>query len=417
MSEKTLANRALTLLLSTLFLCALTAYSGYYVISTLLVNLANSFTVSIGTASQLVLAGSLTSLIVGIGMSAISIRIRHKLLLLSGIAIFAVGNIFFAFSPNFATALFAQLLGATGLVMILVMAYALIGDLLPLEKRGWAVGLVISGVMISGVVVAPVAGFIASVAGWRMVFLWFIVPLSIICLATSYFVLPSSQPLTQAIKPSYMQAIKKIFLRKSPIACAVSAALVGSLGVVPLYAVSFYRTDFSVSPTLGGIFLSLSGVGGFIGGIAGGRFVNRFGRKPLAVIAVFISGISAVLFTFVPFLALSVGIWIIAAFTVGLTLASLGSLSLEQVPEFRGSMMSINSFFDSSGLILGVILGGFILNVYHNNFHLLMVLIGTLGATAAAILFLLAKDPCRSGLQKKAIDDSQQGQASGPIID
>ncbi len=47
------------------------------------------------------------------------------------------------------------------------MTYALIGDQFPLKKRGWAIGLLVSGGMAAFIIVAPLSGLIAGLAGWR----------------------------------------------------------------------------------------------------------------------------------------------------------------------------------------------------------------------------------------------------------
>lgn len=87
----------------------------------------------------------------------------------------------------------------------------------------------------------------------------------------------------------------------------------------------------------------------------------------------------------------------LAAGTAALGLAGLTSLTLKQVPTFRASMMSINGSFQNVGLALGAIIGGLVLNLFHNNFQLLMTILGSLGASAALVLFLFAKDPYKTG--------------------
>jgi predicted MFS family arabinose efflux permease len=83
-----------------------------------------------------------------------------------------------------------------------------------------------------------------------------------------------------------------------------------------------------------------------------------------------------------------------------MTWAGLSSLNLEQVPEYRASMMSIAASFDNTGVAIGVIIGGIVLNLFANNFHLLMVILGALAASAAAVLFFFAKDPCTIGSRR-----------------
>jgi predicted MFS family arabinose efflux permease len=398
--EETTADKSFkrTLLLPTLLLCVFLAFSVNVFFQTLLVNVASSFNVPIGTASQLLTIGVLAVLIMSFAMSALAIRFKHKSLFLFGVVLYAVGVLVYFFALNFATWILAQILLGTSMPMILIMVYTLIGEQFPLERRGWAMGLLASTSLASAVVVGPISGVIAGVAGWRMVLLGFIFPVSIICLALAYVTVPSKQPQPQAnAKPSYTQALKKIFTRLSPSACAISAALVAFAFVFAYFAVSFLRIAFSLSPALGGVCMMIGGLAGIVGGVVGGRLINRYGRKPLAIWGALFVAISDILFTFMPSAVFSVVMWTVNAFAAATTVAGSSSLSLEQVPEYRGSMMSIYASFDSSGTIVGLIVGGLVLNLYANNFHLLYIIFGVMGFAAAALLFFLAKDPCKAG--------------------
>ena len=397
------ANKLIrALLLPTLVLCTFVGFTITAFLSTLLVDLAEAFKISIGTASELVLISSLTGLIVGVAMSAFSIKFNHRSLFLVGISVFSIGTFGFFLAQSFVIFVFSQFLVAAGSTIILIMTYALIGDEFPLEKRGWAIGLLVSGGMAAFIIVAPLSGIIASLAGWRSVLSWFIIPTSLVCLTLSLICIPSNQSkLDPSSNSLYVQAYKRIFLCKSTVACLISTTLVSFISVVPMYAVSFYRTADSVSPTIGGVFSSIAAAGAFVGGVLGGRIVNRFGRKSLAVTFYFISGVTSILFTFIPIIGVSVALWTLAAATATLGMAGLTSLTLEQVPTFRASMMSMNGSFQNVGMALGAIIGGLVLNCFNNNFQLLMTILGSLGASAAMVLFLFTKDPYKSAPQKK----------------
>jgi DHA1 family inner membrane transport protein len=398
---KTEKGFKLTFLVPILVLSNFLLFTISVLISTLLVDFSSTFDVSIGTASQGSLSATLTGLVMGFVVSAISVKFNHKSLLLAGITLYAVGALVLFFAPNFAIAIVAAVLSGAGGTMTGVMIYTLIGDHLPLERRGWAVGLVMSAVMAAFVIVAILSGTIASVAGWRTVLLWFIIPLSLICLVLCAAIIPWKNPEAQAAgNPSIAKALKKLFTQRSPIACVLSTTLTAFIAVVPIYAVSYYRIDYSVSPAVGGLFSSVVALGGVFGAAFGGRLVNRVGRKKLAVTSVFVSGVAAMLFTLIPNMVASVIVWAVSATTAAMTWAGLSSLNLEQVPEYRASMMSIAASFDNTGVAIGVIIGGIVLNLFANNFHLLMVILGALAASAAAVLFFFAKDPCTIGSRR-----------------
>jgi predicted MFS family arabinose efflux permease len=383
------------LLLPALLLGMSLAFTVNVFFSTLLVDIAASFKVSIGTASQLGLVSSIIGLIMGFAMFSLSIKFQHKSLFLFGIAIFGAGTLGFFLAQNFATLLLFQSFIGVGSSIIVIMIYTLIGELFPLEKRGWAVGLAVAAMGASYIIVGPFSGLISDIAGWRSVLLWLIFPFSLACFALGSLVVPSKQPQLQSPTMSlYSKAFKQVLLNKSAMACVIGTTLFTCVGVVPFYAISFYRLVFAVSPFIGGVFSSIAAVGAILGGIGGGRLINRCGRKPLTVTASLVSGIFAIIFSYMPNMLISVAFWAISAGTAAITLSALFSLALEQVPSFKGSMMSINSTFQNTGTILGLIIGGLVLNIYHNDFQLLMTIFGTLGIASAPIIFLLAKDPC-----------------------
>lgn len=78
----------------------------------------------------------------------------------------------------------------------------------------------------------------------------------------------------------------------------------------------------------------------------------------------------------------------------GMSIAAGYSLSLEQVPKFRGSMMSMITAFIGIGGALGVVAGGVVLNFY--NYQTLGLALGVIGIVSAFVAFFATKDPCRT---------------------
>jgi predicted MFS family arabinose efflux permease len=386
-----------TLLVPTLLLSFFLVFTIPFFTSTLLVDLAATFKVPIGTYSQVSVISSVMGLTMGLAMSAIALRFKHKSLLLSGVVLYGITALVVSFAQNFATIVTISFIGGAGGSMIAAMVYTLIAEHLPLERRGFVTGLVMSSVMAAVIVMGALSGFIAHIAGWRMVPLWFIFPLSLICLVLGAVSISSKQPQPQTSeKPSYGKALKKIFTNKSPCACCFAMMLAGTCGAIPTYAVSFFRMTYGFSQEVGGLLFSIAALGGVVGGAVGGRMINRFGRRSLAIWTSFIAGLTSVLFTFIPIVPLSVFVWDVNAFVGMMSLAALPSLTMEQVPEYRASMMSFNTAFDNAGTILIIIISGLILNLFSNNFHLVMIISGVMVASAGLLLLLFAKDPCKA---------------------
>jgi MFS family permease len=138
---------------------------------------ASALKVSVGTASQILTVGSLLGLIMGVAMGFLAVRFKHKSLLLLGIASYGAGTLIFFFAPNYATALLSAVFGGIGSAMAGIMVITMIGDFLPLQKRGIAVGLALAaGGGVGQLIMPQVTSLITDAAGWRAVLLWFFFP-------------------------------------------------------------------------------------------------------------------------------------------------------------------------------------------------------------------------------------------------
>jgi DHA1 family inner membrane transport protein len=379
-------------LLLVVFLCNTFAFF----FSIVLIDVSKSFGISVGTASQILATTRFAGLIMSLVMGFLSIRFKQKFLLLTGVAFYAAGALGSSLAPDLTVMTFFQIFLGIGSSMATIMTYALIGTFLPLEKRGWTIGLVWSTIFITNLIVTPLTGVMADMAGWRSFLSWFVFPVGIVSLIVGFLIFPSkTSQLQPPTKHFYLKAFKQILSNKSAIACVLSTMLVSIYACTPIYAPSFYRSIFSVSITTAGLFSAVVGATGIFGGFIAGRFMDRVGRKNLTVLTGLVSGFLVVFFTFIPNLWISVIFWGVSAFFVSMTWAALFGLSLEQVPSYRGTMMSLNHSFRYLGAILGLAVGGLVLNAFANNFQILMVILGSSNLALAIILFLIAMDPCK----------------------
>ena len=69
------------------------------------------------------------------------------------------------------------------------------------------------------------------------------------------------------------------------------------------------------------------------------------------------------------------------------------SLTLEQVPAYRGAMMSVDSAFVNLGYALGAAVGGMTLLWF--DYEGLGIALGLFGIVAAVVFYVFASDPTR----------------------
>jgi predicted MFS family arabinose efflux permease len=78
---------------------------------------------------------------------------------------------------------------------------------------------------------------------------------------------------------------------------------------------------------------------------------------------------------------------------MGMMASAASSLTLEQVPRFRGSMMSLGSAATSLGSAVGAAVGGMALIWY--DYEALGSILGGLGIISAVIFYFVTIDPTR----------------------
>ena len=368
--------------------------------SLFLVDLAKTFLgssdlVSIAIVSQIVTISSIVAVVFGILNGFLSVKFQHKKLLLFGAACIVIGALGCFLAPNL---LFLQIFypfDGIGTIIVGSMAFTLIGESLPLEKRAKSIGLVTSGGIFSSGVGFALAGTIAAIGGWRSYVLWYILPISLIALVLVYFIVPSTgRKQVPSDKRIYFKSFKEVLLNKSAAACLLGSLLITAAGIWSFFAATFWRKQYLVPvQTVGLITLAVVLIYA-VGSIVGGRIVDRSGRKRLVVFSWASRGVLIAAIVFMPDFWSALLMSCAATFIGGIAVTSAHSLNVEQAPQSRGTMMSLGGVFASVGASLGVSIGGLALS--QSGFQLLGITFGVFGVVSAIIIYFIAKDPFKT---------------------
>jgi len=361
----------------------------------LLLDIAATFQVTVGLASQIVTFSRIAAIVTGLAMGALSVRFRHKSLLLVGLLVLIIGMTGSMLAPNLTVLQVFYPLDGVGTVIISSMALALIGAFLPLERRPRAIGWLVAASSLAWVIGSPLVGFIAGFGGWQAVLGWLMIPISIAGLAFVFVFVPSTPKklsMPQGIGV-YVQNFRKVFRNKSASACLGGVVFAAFLQSWAVYAMTFYRASFLLP--LGSASWIIFGATVFLalGGVVGGRLVSKIGRKNLIVSAVFLRSVIIAAMVFIPILWVVVVIDFANTAFGGMSMNAFHSLNLEQIPESRGTMMSMAAMFSSLGAALGVAVGGTVLDWL--GFQVLAPAFAAAGITSVIIILFFAVDPCK----------------------
>lgn len=177
------------------YLLALAAFvvgTQSYVFSGLLADLADDLSVSVATAGQLLAAFAITSAIASpLVVSALS-RFERKRILIISLASVAAVNTATAFLPVFEGFLAARILVAIVSAAVMPMAGAIGASLVPPERQGQALGIVLSGLTIAFIAGVPLGTVVGGLFGWRSTFL-FAAAVALAVIPVIAFGVPSSR--------------------------------------------------------------------------------------------------------------------------------------------------------------------------------------------------------------------------------
>jgi len=366
------------------------------IMTLLLIEIGLTFGLPVGVTGQLSTAGSIAAFVSALLMGVLSVRYKHKSLLMTGLFIYSLSLLGRGLAPNFILFLMFVVLGGLGGPMITPMTNTLVAKHLPLKKRTRVFGLLIAAGSFSWVIGFIIIRFISDIGGWRLPFLVYALPLPLLGLLLAFKGLPSESGGSQTSPStgSLIEGYKGVLSNRSADACLLCDALSGAVwSGFTLYGASFYRLQFLV--TIGAVTYILMGAAMTytLGALISSRFVNKFGRKPVTLASAIMAGLFILFTTIVPYLWVSLALSLTGYLFMGLNSTAATSLTIEQVPQFRGTVMSMRSASASMGSVLGSGLGGLALLMY--GYQALGPSLGLLGLTSGIIVYLVVVDPTR----------------------
>ncbi|OGD57479.1 hypothetical protein A3K78_05355 [Candidatus Bathyarchaeota archaeon RBG_13_52_12] len=383
-------------ILPTLFMSSLAISPPGILTGLLLIEISRTYNISLGIAGQIRTLAPIIASIMGIFMAVLAVKYRQKSLLLIGLSFICVASIGCVLAPDFMSMLIIYSLSGLGNAMVFPMAQSIVGDLYPPGERAEAIAWVSAAASFAYVIGAPLAGFLAGIGGWQLAFLAFSFLTSFISLLLAYKFLPNVKK--DQGKPSggvdYFEGIKKVLSNRSATACLIGNVLsISAWTVILVYTTSFVRQVFQLSTSYASIYLLVCGVFYTSATIFSGKIVKRIGMKKIYVISILIGGALIIVHFGVNDFWLSVAAGFACCVFFGARVTAANNLSLEQLPAFRGSMMSLNSMVGNIGTAFGSGIAGLILILY--DFRLLGITFSLFSFMAVIVIQFLTVEPSK----------------------
>lgn len=326
-----------------------------------MLQVAGEFGVTVGTVGISAAAYSVPAALVAFSAGPLSDRHGRKRFIVGGSLLIGVGMIAVALAPGFEGFLLGRAVGGAGLALSVSTLYALLADRFPYRERGKAVAVVIGATTVVDIFGIPLLGIVGEAAGWRPA-LGLVGVLALMAAAFAFFRLQAvpATALTETARGLYARVLGHAAVRQLMVTgLLVTLTFTGWY----TYSVAYFQTVFGLGQGIAATLTATAGVGILIGSQLGGRIGDRLGHRATLGAALPTIGIVLALLTNLPVsLAIALVLNGLAAAGVGVVAVAHRSLVSEQIPEARGTLLSI-----LGGLMLlgglGATIGGFLIDL------------------------------------------------------
>ncbi|MER7862895.1 Cmx/CmrA family chloramphenicol efflux MFS transporter [Amycolatopsis japonica] len=266
-----------------------------FMITGLLPGMAADLNVGIPEAGLLISAFAI-GMVVGAPLLAIAtLRVPRRATLMALLVVFGLSHVVGALGSGYALLFATRVVSAVACAGFWAVAAATAVALVPVERRGRALAILVGGLTVANIAGVPAGTFLGQHAGWRAAF-WAVTALTVIALIGVFALVPETQngeDKTDVATELRLYRGGRFWL---------------ALGVIALAQAMIFATFSYLAPLLTEVaglpeswvpgVLSLFGLGALIGITAGGRladarpFVTLYGGLAVALLALVLLAVS-----------------------------------------------------------------------------------------------------------------------------
>jgi predicted MFS family arabinose efflux permease len=252
-----------------------------YVVAGILPRVADSFGVSVAAAAQFVSVYSVTYGVLTPVMATLTANWPRRRVLLFGLVAFVASNILTATAASFGLALASRALAGLGAAIFTPAAGAVAATLVPPDRRGRALAIVLAGLSGATALGAPLGTLVANLGDWHAT-LWFVAILGALAMAgitASLPRLPGAGRITFGARLAPLKDPRVTAILATTLLC-----MFGIFVVYTYMSVVFDRATQGGGPFLAAL-MAIWGVGATTGSLKAGSLTDRFGSRKVLNIA------------------------------------------------------------------------------------------------------------------------------------
>jgi len=373
-----------------LFLAAFAFGTAEFVIAGVLPDVAGGLDISVPTAGYLVTAYAIGIAVGGPALTLATKKYSRKSLIIALGTVFTLGHALCALAPSFELLLVARVLVAVVHGVYFGIAPVVAVNLVPVEKRGFAVALILSGLTVSNILGVPGGTAIGTAFGWRATF-WAVGAMGFLATLGIALFLPRNAG-AGSTSGSFLREIKA--LGRQAVSTSLLIAMLVMIGQYSLFTyiapllLEVTGLDNASIPWV----LLLYGVGSTIGVFIGGRLAD-WKLMPSLIAILSAQAVAFLVVYFVsPYplvMAIAVLFWGGLNFAFGSPVQSRILAAASDAPNFVSAL--IPSCFNI-GIAIGAVLGASLLESGFGYRNLPFIGVGAMVLAALVATFSYRQD-------------------------
>ncbi|OZI38039.1 MFS transporter [Bordetella genomosp. 10] len=246
-----------------------------FVVAGILPQLASSYGVGIGAAGQMTTTYAIAYALLAPTIAALAAAVPRKRLMLAGLSIFVAANLGTAWAPTFGLALLTRVLAGLGAAMFSPTATGAGTMLVPPERRGWALSIVVAGLTAATALGSPIGALIGGLGDWRWT-MGFVSLLGAVAGVGVWILLPEL-PLPPAV--TLRQRLAPLADRRVGLTLATTMLAMSGLFTVYTYFSVVFKPVIGGSAAMLGTLLVIWGAAGTATNLVAGRLIDTVGSR------------------------------------------------------------------------------------------------------------------------------------------
>lgn len=339
---------------------------GYGLVAPVLPQFARSFDVSVTAASVVVSAFAFFRLVFAPTGGFLVDRLGERRVYMTGLLIVAISTLATGVAQSYWQLLVFRGLGGLGSTMFTISAMALLTRLSPPGARGRIMGLYATAFLI-GNIGGPVLGGVLAEFGMRVPFFVYSGSLLVATAVVAVFLRGGRRRSVDDQTPEQIPLPVKEALQDARYRAALASSFVNGwasfgvrVAIVPLFAAA----NFDAGPGIAGTALASFAVGTASVITVAGWLSDRYGRRPLVIAGLMISGGATVVMGWCDTVPLLVAASVVAGIGAGILNPSQQASVADVIGSDRagGKVLATFQMASDSGAILGPVVVGLVVD-------------------------------------------------------